>query len=181
VDNFKELKRFATWPMVFFLLFVELLYAILVTIIEFEAVHGEGSLGAAIGVLFAFSIVFFFLRNGLFHGLANCMAVGAHERAHTGPQPCFLQLCFLTLLYGLPLDVVSILTIIPFIGWVISVALFIYSILLLVYSLQAIYHISSGQAIGIIVVFAVLFVVLVIVLYVTAAALFVSLIFRSAA
>lgn len=166
-ENFRELKRYASWNMVFFMLGLEIVWSIIIELINYYTITVElenstnsddfaFNLGATIGVTVAMFLFFFFLGNGIFHGLAQCMAADRHYIEH---QPTFLQLCFLNLLYTIPLDILSILGLIPFVGWVISIALLIYRLMLLVYTLQGVYGVSVGQAIGIIVCFVVIIIV----------------------
>lgn len=189
-ENFVELKRFASWSMVFLLLALECLWSIILEVINFATMpkvtdsSGETeeavSLGGAIGITIAVFLFSYFLGMGIFHGLAQCMAVSPHERGAQRGSPTFLQLCFLNLLYSIPLDILSILGLIPFIGWVIGLALFIYRLVLLVYTLQAVYHVSVGQAIGIIVCFVVIIIVVFVIFIFTIGLTIASILARAA-
>jgi len=187
VANYEDLKRFASWPMVFALLFVSMIWSIIMVAINVAIYNAsvrracsmtyydsdvcllERSMGGAIGYDILSTIIWFFLVNGVFHLVALCLGGGRGMLTTPTSSSMFLQLCFLSLLFSVPLSFASILTLIPYLGWVIWVAIAIYRFVLFVITLQSVYNLTACHAIGIIVVFGIVFGLIVIIIYATAA------------
>eukprot|EP00026_Physarum_polycephalum_P012741 Phypoly_transcript_13070.p1 GENE.Phypoly_transcript_13070~~Phypoly_transcript_13070.p1 ORF type:complete len:310 (+),score=35.56 Phypoly_transcript_13070:100-1029(+) len=158
VNTYQGLKPYATWEMTLFILMLVILLSVILELIRFSA-YGEHGMGFAILAAIIGTVIFFFLANLLFHGVALCF--GGGERS-TDKNRMFVQLCFLTILFTFPLDVLSgFISLIPFVGPVIAAIIFIYKIVLTVIALRAIYGIQTCHAVGILIAYLViLFVIL---------------------
>jgi len=168
VETFNELKMSASWSMVWFVLFVKTIIAMLFAIISFKIVESQNNINfgnttyetmtfVVLWAIFAVPLSFFIV-NGGFSAFAQCMAGSRPEL--TG-HPTFLQYCFVTLCVGFPLSIIGgFLSLIPSAGGFFALAVWIYNLVLWVYSLKGVYHMTTGQAIGVILLFgAIVFVI----------------------
>ncbi|HEX6557101.1 MAG TPA: YIP1 family protein [Ktedonobacteraceae bacterium] len=81
--------------------------------------------------------VFFFIGQGILYGLAKAF----------GGQGKFVTQCYTTLLFSVPIGIVSgIVNLIPIAGALVAFALGIYSIVLNIFSLMAVHRLSGGKA-----------------------------------
>lgn len=81
--------------------------------------------------------VFFFIGMGILYGLAKAF----------GGQGKFVTQCYTTLLFSVPIGIVSgIVNLIPIAGAFVAFALSIYSIVLNIFSLMAVHRLSGGKA-----------------------------------
>jgi len=100
--------------------------------------------------------VFFFLR-GLIYGLSKCIGRRHPELA---AHPKFMQLCFVSILFAFPLDIMGTLASwIPFVGFLVALFIYIYHLVLLTMAIRGVFHLSRGQAAGVIIVFILLVVI----------------------
>ncbi len=91
-------------------------------------------------ISFAYIIIipiFFFIGMGIIYGLAKAF----------GGQGTFLQQCYATLLYEVPLGILdSLVALIPIAGGFIAIAIGIYQIVLQIFSIMAVHKLSGGKA-----------------------------------
>jgi len=174
--NYEELKLFASWHIVFFILFLQVLWGILIGVLSAVAQGEQKEIGSSIFANILVIIISFFVSNGIFHGLSKCLGGGKE----TPEEPMFKQLCYLVQLCNFPLDLLSILAIIPVVGWFISVVIIIYRIVLFIRCLQGVYRITVCQAIGVIVIFICLVLAIFLTLFFTVGAAFAALLLNGA-
>lgn len=198
VHHYDHLKLAASWPIVLLVLFIQMIFGIIFAVINYEIAmaaynrakdaaanagspwdssSAEAALGLAIGVSIGISIIstlaMFFISNGVCHGVSLCLGGGKNNGQTSSNM--FLQLCFLVVVYGLPLDLIGgILGLIPVVGAFISLAVAIYRLVLFVISLRAVYDITTCHAIGVIVVWIIVLVVFVLLLWLAFAASFLA-------
>jgi hypothetical protein len=99
---------------------------------QFAALLGGASLGYIIIIP-----VFFFIGMGLLYAIAKAF----------GGQGTFLQQCYATLLYQVPLGIITALFgLIPIAGSFIGLALDIYAIVLQIFAIMAVHRLSGGKA-----------------------------------
>jgi len=168
---FETLKAHSSWLMVWSILFVKTVIALILSIIAFEINNKESHDGLAGSLAFeaCFTLfvgpIIYLAINGAFTAFAKCMS----SRPELSLQPTFLQFCYVTLLFGFPLSIISnILTWIPVVGIWFSFLILIWQIVLWVISMQAVFHVTACQAIGIVILFSVLIVVVMVIVLVTA-------------
>jgi len=119
-------------------------------------------MGGVVGITIAVGLIGFFGENAVMHFVALCMTNNGNKSVSS--QPLYLQLCFVVMIFSLPLQAIELLSLIPYIGPFISLAILIYRLVLLVMALQAIYQLTSGQAVLLIVIFWVLVILFVLIL-----------------
>jgi hypothetical protein len=158
VANYNELKTYATMEMTFLILMIVIVWAIIIDLIAY-AIAGATGIGYAIlGAIFG-TLIFFFLSNLLFHGVAMCLGGGANQR---NKKQLFIQLCWCTLVFSLPLDLLGILTWIPIFGFIVAFALFIYKLVLTVITLRSVYGVDTCHAIGILICYIIIVIIVVV-------------------
>jgi len=156
VGNYNELKGHASIEITFFILMIIILWSVVLELIGFGITGAHGVGFAILAAIFG-TLIFFFLGNLLFHGVALCL--GGGERS--GSSLMFIRLCFLTLLFTFPLDLLGIFSFIPYIGGVIALIIAIYKIVLIVITLRAIYSIQTCHAIGILVLYVIILLIII--------------------
>jgi len=171
-EAFENLKAHSSWITVWAMLFVKTVIALILSIIAFE-INNRGNINDGLASSLAFEAcytlfvgpIIYLAMNGVFTAFAKCMS----SRPEISLQPTFLQFCYVTLLFGLPLSIAAnILTWIPVVGVWFSFLILIWQIVLWVVSMQAVFHVTACQAIGIVILFSVLVVVIMIIVLVTA-------------
>lgn len=166
MKNFNELKLDATWGMVWFLLLVEIVILLalklMATAIEIRNAYYYEGYGFVVGVSIAGTLLSFFVVNGFFAMFARCLA---GHRPELQSHPTFLQYCYCSLLTGIPLGILTaFLGMIPVAGtWLVFVA-FIYELVLWVCAMKGVWHMTTCQAVGVIILFVVCIFVLALVL-----------------
>ena len=78
----------------------------------------------------------FFINEGIYYLIAKAF----------GGQGTFLAQSYGTLLFYIPLNIVGVLSLIPFLGILIGIALAIYQIVLNIYMMMAVHRLSGGKA-----------------------------------
>jgi hypothetical protein len=179
VATFSGLKMNASWVVVWFILLVKLICLVALEVILYKvAVRNKNDVGwyaslSGVVVLTAiFVLVYFFAANGIYALFAKCLG---GKRPELVSHPTFLQYCYVTLLIDVPISILTkILSFIPIIGELAYIALLIYSIILGVLAMKAVYHLTTGQAIGVILFVALIVFVIALVLVFTVGMAFVT-------
>lgn len=168
VETFSGLKMNASWSIVWFFLAIQIIVQILISIAVFEMTKREledagienlwyATLGGLILVEVILTPLSFFFFTGGICVISRCLA---GNRPELVSHPTFLQYCYLYILFNFPLDILSaILSMIPVIGVIFNIAIWIYRIVLNILSMRAVYHLTTGQAIGVILLFILIVVV----------------------
>lgn len=175
LGNYNDLKVYATMEMTFFILMILVLWAIVIGLIGF-GIYGYGVGYVMLSAIFG-TLIFFFLANLIFHGLALWLGGGAHEANKT---QLFVQLCYTILLFSLPLDLLNLLTFIPFLGGIIALALWIYRLYLTVLTIQAVYSVRGCHAVGILIAYIVAIFIIVVCIWATVGYQYMLVLFRAA-
>jgi hypothetical protein len=140
------------WVQLLALAVISAIFGYLATLITHAPAFTTGSSGAYTSLFTTlavggsvFSIVsvplFFFIGAGVQYLLA---------RAFRG-EGTFLQQCYTALLYQVPLGIISrVVGLIPILGGIVAFALFIYGIVLNVFSIMAVHRLSGGRAIAVV-------------------------------
>jgi len=182
-SNYIELKRHASWAAAFFILFVQIIWEIIFAAIQgaiYKAAadnaqnnnpFGSDSLspavhyvttGALIGTAIMNTLFMFFVVNGFLHLVALCFGGGKHSGLSGSRH--FLELCFVSLLFSVPLSFLKLVTLIPWLGAIIAFAIAIYSLVLMVISLMSVYGITACQGVGVIIVYVLLLIAMMLIL-----------------
>jgi hypothetical protein len=182
VATFSGLKMNATWGVVWFILLMKLICLVALELILYKVAvkynqsgaHWYASLGGVVVLTTIFVLVYFFASNGIYAVFAKCLGGSRPELA---THPTFLQYCYVTLLIDVPISIIGkILSFIPIIGGLAYIALLIYSIILGILGMKAVYHLTTGQAIGVILFVALIALVIALVLVFTVGMAFVTII-----
>lgn len=175
VDAFKRLARLAAWPITFIMLAFSIVWAMLISIISYYTAYNSGTLGAVIAATIFGFVLLFLVECATMHLVAHLMS---SDKNHL-TKHIFTQLCFLFSILEVAYCFANLLSIIPILGWIVSIAAFIYIIYLKLLILQALYGVTMCQAVGIFIVYLIALVIIIIVLAVTVASSVVAAIIRA--
>jgi len=162
VATYRALKMNASWSMVVFVLCLKVVIEVVLALSSVAITRRTDPYASAIWYNATGTVVIrsafyvplgFFCVNGLYAAFARCLN---GVRPELISHPTFMQYCFVSLLVGFPLDILSgTLGLIPVFGIYLWFAVWVYKLVLCVLSLQGVYHLTVGQAIGVILLFVV--------------------------
>jgi hypothetical protein len=156
VSTYNTLKMNASWFVVFFLLCVHAALHTILAVVQYETEYYRiyewyDSLGFQIAYTFFSVPLFFFLRCGLLYLVTKSMD---RSRLELVTHPKFLQFLYISLLIYVPLGIIEAsVRMIPDIGMWLGLTVWVYSLALCIIGLRGVFHISTGQAVAVIIIY----------------------------